>query len=131
MRILIADDFADWRSKVREIIDHSSDIIGEARDGIEAIEKATQLRPDIAILDIGMPRLTGIEVAKLIRQRARSTAIVFLSENTDSEVQQSALSVGDAYILKHNAHTDLWPAIQKAYAAAASFRLSDSVSSHN
>ena len=59
MRILIADDFADWRSKVREIIDHSSDIIGEARDGIEAIEKATQLRPDIAILDIGMPRLNG------------------------------------------------------------------------
>ena len=65
------------------MLDHYSnwDIIGEAGDGLEAVEKAIQLQPDIVILDLSMPRMNGIEAARLIRQRLPATAIVFLSRH--------------------------------------------------
>ena len=58
--VLIADDFAQWRTKVREMVNHSADIVEEASAGLEAVEKAIRLRPDIVILDIGMPRMNGL-----------------------------------------------------------------------
>lgn len=131
MRILVADDFAGWRSKLREMMDHTNwDIIGEACDGFEAAEKAKQLRPDIVILDVSMPRMNGIETAKLIRQRSPSTRIVFLSGNRDTDIQQAALSIGHAYVLKSNATNDLLPALERVQAAAAPDREeSDSLNS--
>lgn len=132
-RILIADDFADWRLKVRELVDHSSKwhIIGEACDGLEVVEKAVALRPDIVILDLGMPRMNGIEAARLIRQSSCSTAIVFLSENADVDIQQAALRVGHAYVLKRDAGTKLLQGIESAQSAAAADRKSDPFSSHS
>lgn len=132
-RILIADDFAGWRSMVRELVDHSSKwrVIGEACNGLEAVEKAAELRPDIAILDLGLPGMNGIEAATLIRQRSRQTAIVFLSENADADIQQAALKVGHAYVLKHDANTKLLPAIETAQATAASDCESDPLSSRS
>jgi DNA-binding NarL/FixJ family response regulator len=127
--ILIADDFSAWRSKTRELVDHSAQIVGEACDGVEAFEKAAQLRPDIVILDLGMPRLNGLDAAKLIRQTSPSTAIVFLSENTDSSIQQAALSIGHAFVLKRDAPKKLLPAIEAAQAAAAADEESDLLSS--
>jgi len=78
MRILVADDYADWRAKVRVIVGYRPQwqIIDEACDGEEAVEKAAQLKPDIVILDLSMPRLNGIEAAKLIQQRSSSTRVV-------------------------------------------------------
>jgi DNA-binding NarL/FixJ family response regulator len=120
IRILVVDDFAGWRSKVRELLGHSADIVGEACDGSEAVEKAAELQPDIVILDIGLPFMNGLEAARLIKQRSRTTAIVFLSGNTDPYIQEEALRVGHAYVLKSNASTDLLAAIKTAQAAAAS-----------
>jgi len=120
MRILIADDVAYWRSKLREVVDHTSEIIGEACDGLEAVEKTSALNPDVVILDLSMPRMNGIEAARLIRQRLCSAGIVFLTENTDADIRQEALSIGDAYVLKRNATTELLSAIEMAQAAAAS-----------
>ena len=131
MATLIADDFAQWRTKVREMVNHSADIVGEACDGPEAVEKATRLRPDIVILDIGMPRMNGLDAAKLIRQMLRSTGVVFLSENIDPDIQHAALSVGHAFVLKRDAKKELLSAIEAAQAAVASAEDSDPVSSRN
>jgi len=78
-----------------------------------------------------MPRMNGLEAAKLIRQSLRSTAIVFLSENTDADIQHAALSVGHAFVLKRDAKRELLSAIEAAQAAVASAEDSDPVSSRN
>lgn len=127
-RILVADDHAAWRSKVREMVNHSAHIVGEACDGLEAVEKATQLQPDIVILDLNMPRMNGIEAARRIRQWSRSTAIVFLTADADADIKENALSFGHAYVLKCDANTQLLPAIKMAQAVAASDRESDFIS---
>jgi len=124
-RILVVDDFAAWRWKVREMLGSSSNIIGEACDGSEAVEKAAELEPDIVILDIGMPLMNGIEAARLISRRSRTTGIIFLSENTDADIKREALDVGHAYVLKCDAATELLAAVKTAHAAAASNRESD------
>ena len=126
--VILVDDFVPWRARVREMLDHHSnwDIIGEAGDGSEAVEKAVQLQPDIVILDLSMPRMNGIEAARLIRQRSPATAIVFLSQHTDTHIKREALSVGHAYVLKSKAKADLLSAIEMAQAAATSDRESES-----
>ena len=119
--LLIVDDFPEWRMRVRKILQERLDwtVVGEASDGSEAVEKAAQLRPDVIILDLGMPRMNGLEAAKLIRRNSPSTAIVFLSENTDPDIQHAALRIGNAYVLKRTAKTALISAIEAAQAAAA------------
>jgi CheY-like chemotaxis protein len=131
VRILIADDFAQWRAKVREMVHHSARVVGEASNGLEAVEKAAQLRPDIVLLDISMPHMNGLDAANLIRQTARSTGIVFLSAMRDAEIQQAALRVGHAFVWKRDALKKLLPAIEAAQAAAASAEASDSLSTRN
>lgn len=108
-RILIADDFEGWRLQVQNLLKIRPEwqIVGVARDGIEAVSKATDLRPDVVVLDIGMPRLNGIEAAVLIRQRSPNSRIVFLTQNEDDEIRTAALSVGTGYVLKMNAATEL------------------------
>ena len=98
MRIFIADDNGQWREQVCRILALRPEweIIGEASDGQQAVQQAAALQPDVVILDIGMPVLNGIETAKLIRQKSPESRIVFLSQNTDADVMDSALSVGRA-----------------------------------
>ena len=84
-------------------------------DGLQAVEKATQLRPDIALLDIGMPNLNGIEAAKRIRQASPGSRIIFVTHDGDQEVRMAALATGaEAYLLKANAWSELLPAIDAA-----------------
>jgi DNA-binding NarL/FixJ family response regulator len=114
--IFIADDYAGWRGKVREILKNHPEwqIVGEASDGLDAVARADQLRPDIAIMDIGLPRLNGITAAMLIRQKSPQTAIVFLSGYSDDYFRQAALDAGAAYVVKAQAVTDLPDAITAA-----------------
>jgi DNA-binding NarL/FixJ family response regulator len=112
--ILIVDDFAPWRAEVRHILADRPEwqIVGEACDGPEAVQKATEFQPDIIVLDITMPGLNGIEAARLIRQKSPKSAIVFLTQNNDQDVRDAALAVGSAeYVLKVDASRDLRPAI--------------------
>jgi DNA-binding NarL/FixJ family response regulator len=88
MCILIVDDFEPLRSWVRSILQAHPEwkIVGEACDGAEAVQKATELQPDIILLDLGLPTLNGIDAAKMILQRCPHSRIIFLTQNQDREV---------------------------------------------
>jgi DNA-binding NarL/FixJ family response regulator len=115
--ILVVDDFEPWRSTVREILQARPEwtIVSEACDGLEAVQKATALQPDIILLDFGLPTLNGIEAAKLIQQRCPESRIIFLTANTDKEIMSEALGIPRArYIQKINVVTELLDAISAA-----------------
>jgi len=117
IRILVADDFSPWRSVVRAILQKRTEwlIVCEANNGEEAVQKATQYVPDLALLDIGMPVLNGFEAARRIQGRCPGCRIIFLTQNNDIEFVQSAMRIGAAaYVLKANAFSDLPIAISAA-----------------
>jgi DNA-binding NarL/FixJ family response regulator len=114
IRILIADDFEAWRRKVCLLLRRRPElqVVCEASDGSEAVQKADDLKPDLIVLDIGLPKLNGIEAARRIRQLSPNSRILFLSQNTDLEVVQAALRTGAlGYIHKMNAHEELLSAV--------------------
>jgi DNA-binding NarL/FixJ family response regulator len=81
---------------------------------LEAVQKTQELKPDLILLDIGLPRLNGIEVAKRIRQIAPNAGIIFLTLNSDKETEQVALSAGArGYVLKTDAGRELLPALAR------------------
>jgi len=87
-------------------------VIGEASDGSEAVQMAEALRPDLIVLDIGLPKLNGIEAARQIRQLSPNSGIVFLSQNSDLDVVRAALGTGTlGYVLKTYARHELLPAV--------------------
>ena len=114
-RILVVDDFHAWRVIVRSILERipSFRVVGEASDGLEAINKAAILVPDVVLLDVGMPRLNRIEAAKKIRQECPKSTIIFLTQEDDSDVRRAALATGAvAYVLKSNANYELRTTIE-------------------
>jgi len=113
---LLVDDFAKWRLAVRSILESvpGFEVTGEAANGMEAIEKAVALLPDIVLLDIGMPLLNGIEAAKRMRLSCPETKIIFLTQDEDEDVRSTALATGaEAYILKSRVGSELRPTIEK------------------
>ena len=98
-------------------------IVGEAGDGVEAIEQAAKLRPDIVLLDIGMPLLNGLEAARAIRQGSPQSTIIFLTEQDDEDVMNTALATGaEAYLVKsRTTQLSLEAAIRRAREESASF----------
>jgi DNA-binding NarL/FixJ family response regulator len=90
-------------------------IISEVSDGLEAVEKAQELKPDLVLLDISLPTLNGVEVAIRIREAAPMTKIVFISAYQDSDAVQTVLTNGaDGYVLKWDVTRELLPAIEAA-----------------
>jgi len=115
VRILVVDDFAPWRRSVRSELKRHSELrlVAELADGLEAVQKARELKPDLILLDIGLPSLNGIEAAKQIRQVVPNTKILFLTLNRDPDVVRAALDTGaKGYVLKEDAGSELWPAIE-------------------
>jgi DNA-binding NarL/FixJ family response regulator len=113
--ILLVDDFEPWRRSVSSLLRSKPEfqIVGEASDGLEAIQKAEELQPDLILLDIGLPKLNGIEAAARIAQVAPQSRIVFCSQLNDPEVMRAALSDGArGYILKLDAASELSPALE-------------------
>jgi DNA-binding NarL/FixJ family response regulator len=115
MRILIADDHGIVRSGLRVLLERQEDIevIGEASDGIEARDIAIREHPDLAILDVKMPRLTGLQATREIREQAPGVAVLILSMHDDERYLFEALKAGaSGYVLKSQAHQDLLDAIR-------------------
>jgi len=114
IRILVVDDFEDWRRRVHSLLQARPtwQIIAEASDGSEAVQKAEELKPDLIVLDVGLPKLNGIEAARQIRQRSPSSKIIFLSQNSDLDVVREALSTGAlGFVSKIDAGRELLPAV--------------------
>jgi CheY-like chemotaxis protein len=88
-------------------------LVGEASDGLEAVQKAEKLQPDLILLDIGLPTLNGIEAARRIRKVSPTSKILFASENRSVDVAEEALSTGaDGYVVKSAAASELLPAVE-------------------
>ena len=118
-RILLVDDCEAWRRVVIELFESHKDwqIISEATDGFEAVQKAKELQPDLILLDIGLPKLNGLEAARKICTISPHPKILFLSAILYSDVMQEALCAGaQAYILKSDAGHDLLPAVEAVIA---------------
>lgn len=115
IRLLIVDDVKDWRLQVRLLFHARPEwqVIAEASDGSEAVQKAEELKPDLILLDIGLPKLNGIEAARRIRQLSPNSKIVFLSQDNSLDLAQAALSTGaQGYVRKSDAGSELLPAVE-------------------
>ncbi len=114
IRILVVDDFENWRRQVHSLLQARPtwQIIAEASYGSEAVQKAEELKPDLIVLDVGLPNLSGIEAARQIRQRSPNSEIIFLSQNSDLDVVRAALDTGAlGYVRKTDAGRELLPAM--------------------
>ena len=114
---LVADDHGIVRSGVRMLLDQQEGIsvVAEAEDGIEAVEAAIKHKPDVAVLDVSMPRMTGIQATHEIKQHVPDTAVVLLSMHDDQRYFYDALKAGAAgYVLKRSADSQLVDAIHAA-----------------
>jgi DNA-binding NarL/FixJ family response regulator len=88
IRVLVVDDFENWRRQVHSLLQARPawQVISDASDGLEAVQKAQDLKSEIILLDIGLPKLNGIEAARRIRQRSPSSKIIFLSQNSNLDI---------------------------------------------
>src|SRR5258708_4176594 len=115
MRVLVVDDFKEWRSLVRSLLAMRPEweIVCEASDGLEAVLKAEELKPDLILLDIGLPKLNGIETARRIRKLAPKSKILFLSQESSADIVQEGLKLGAlGYVVKARAGTELLAAVE-------------------
>jgi DNA-binding NarL/FixJ family response regulator len=87
-------------------------IVGIASDGLAAVLKAEELQPDVILLDVGLPKINGIEAARRIRKVAPKSKILFLSQEIDVDVAHVALIYGHGYVLKSDANNELFAAIE-------------------
>jgi DNA-binding NarL/FixJ family response regulator len=115
VRVLIADDHGIVRSGLRLLLERQPDIevVAEAADGAEARELAVRERPDLAILDVKMPKLTGLQATREIKRQAPEVSVLILSMHDDERYLFEALKAGaSGYVLKAQADTDLLAAIR-------------------
>jgi DNA-binding NarL/FixJ family response regulator len=124
IRVLVADDHTIVRQGLVGILKASADIevVGEAGDGAEAVEKATKLKPDVVVLDVSMPHLNGIEAARRIRDALPGTRVLVLTMHDDEEYVLKMVRAGaSGYLLKDSAASELLAAIRALKAGKASF----------
>lgn len=109
-KILVVDDFQPWHQFALEILKHEKNltIVAFASDGREAVEKAVQWQPEIILMDVSLPVMSGFEATSRIRAASPNSRILFVSEHRGSDLVQMAFDVGGAgYILKSDSNSDL------------------------
>lgn len=115
VRILVVDDYSPWHDFVSSTLNKEPgwEVIGSVSDGLAAVDQAQQLKPDLILLDIGLPTLNGIQAATRIRETSPCSKILFVSENRSLDVAESALNTGAmGYVIKSDAGAELVPAIK-------------------
>ena len=116
-RVLVADDLTPVLSAVAKILDKSFDVVGMVTNGRTALDSTLALKPDLVILDISMPGMSGIEVAKELRRCESSAKIIFLTVHQDPDILATCLAAGGlGYVVKLLMDTDLIPAMHEALA---------------
>jgi DNA-binding NarL/FixJ family response regulator len=110
--MLVVEDYEPFRRAICSRLREQDFQVMETDDGLDAIEKAIELQPDVVLFDIGLPTLNGIEAAKQVRSLVPSAKVVFLTGESSSELIREAFGLGArGYIHKQHAWTDLLPAI--------------------
>jgi DNA-binding NarL/FixJ family response regulator len=113
-RVLLADDHDVVLEGIRTLLEPEADVVGTVRNGRELIPTATQLKPDIILLDISMPGLNGIEAARQLRKILPGTKLLFLTMHSDADYIADALRLGaSGYVLKSSATSEIVEAIQE------------------
>ncbi|HEX8067569.1 MAG TPA: response regulator transcription factor [Thermoleophilaceae bacterium] len=119
LHILVADDHGIVRSGLRMLIDRHEGmrVVAEAEDGVGAVEAAIRERPDVAVLDVAMPRMTGVQAAREIKARCPDTSVLLLSMHDEERYLYDALKAGaSGYVLKRAADEDLIEAVRSVAA---------------
>jgi DNA-binding NarL/FixJ family response regulator len=115
IRVLVVEDYEPWRRYFSTALQKQPElqVIGEVSDGLEAVQKAEELQPDLILLDIGLPTLNGIEAARRVREVSPTSKILFVSENRSPDIAQEALGTGaGGYVVKSDARSELLPAVK-------------------
>jgi DNA-binding NarL/FixJ family response regulator len=115
VRVLVVDDYEPFRRFVCSTLGKRPEwqIVGTAADGLEAVQRAEELQPDLVLLDIGLPSLNGIEAARRIRKLCPDCKILFLSQESSADVVQEALGLGAmGYVVKAHAGNELSAAVE-------------------
>src|ERR1700735_4847192 len=115
IRVFIVDDYEPIRRFVRVTLGNNADlqVVGEASDGLEAVHKAQELQPDLMVLDIGLPTLNGIEVARRTRKLCPECRIILMSQEASADLAQEAFRLGAmGYVVKAHAGSELLASIE-------------------
>lgn len=118
-RVLVVDDYEPWRQFLRSAFRKRTEleIVGESSDGLQAIQQAKELEPDLILLDLGLPTIDGIETARRLRKLLPQSKILFLSQESSPDIVQEALSTGArGYVVKPGLN-ELLQAVTAALAA--------------
>jgi DNA-binding NarL/FixJ family response regulator len=117
VRILLVDDHPIVRQGLRNLLEGRAgwEVVGEASDGIEALDKVESLQPDVVVLDITMPRMNGLQACRLIQQKPKafSLEVLFVTQHDSPQMMREALDAGArGYVVKSNAARDLLDAVE-------------------
>jgi DNA-binding NarL/FixJ family response regulator len=115
VRILVVDDYEPFRRLICSTMEQGLglQVIGEASDGLEAVQKSEELQPDLIVLDLGLPKLNGIEAARQIRKRSPASKIVIVSQESSADIVREAFNAGVlGYVVKAHAGSELVSAVE-------------------
>jgi DNA-binding NarL/FixJ family response regulator len=116
-RVLVADDHRAMLDSLVRLLSRDFDVVAAVTDGVSAVAKAEQLEPDLLVLDIAMPGLSGIAAAARLKQHGSTARVVFVTNLKDREFVQESLALGDVgFVVKDRLVADLLPAIRRVLA---------------